>query len=76
MSNKTVQELMQQRDALRQRLEAINNDYKRGLEADFEEQAVQLANAEVLNEIARVTADELANVEQQLAQLQRAQDNS
>ena len=71
MNRQTLQDLVQQRDALKQRLDAINNDYRRGLEADFEEQAVQLANADVLNEIARVTAIELTNIERQLTLLQR-----
>ena len=75
MNRQTLQDLVQQRDALKQRLDAINNDYRRGLEADFEEQAVQLANADVLNEIARVTAIELANIERQLILLQRAHES-
>lgn len=63
------QQLIERRDELQARLKAIKKDYGRGLDADFEEQAVQLENAEVLSEIARIATEELAQVEQQLAEL-------
>ncbi len=62
-------ELIQKRDELRRRLDAIKQDYARGLDADAEEQALQLQNAEVLDEIARITAEELEKVERRLAQI-------
>ena len=64
------QTLLRRRLELRERLDAINKDYRRGLDPDFEEQAVQLENAEVLAGIAKVTAEELDQVERQLAELE------
>ena len=61
-------ELFAQKQALEQRLNAIHADYRRGLSADSGEQALQLENAEVLAEIARVTRAELARIEQLLLQ--------
>lgn len=60
------EELAKHRDALRGRLAAIEADSRRGLDADSGERAVQLENAEVLNEIARVTREELERVERVL----------
>ncbi len=65
----TKDELLKKRDELRARLEAIEADYKRGLDADFEEQAQQLENAEVLDGIAKAAAEELEQIERQLAGL-------
>jgi len=63
------EQLMAKRDELRSRLEAIEADYRRGLDADSEERAVQLENAEVLAGIARAIAEELEQIEAQLARL-------
>lgn len=65
----TIEELETRRQELVERLEAIKRDYGRGLDQDFEEQAVQLENAEVLREIARVTAEELAKVDRAITAL-------
>lgn len=65
-----IEELQAQRDSLRERLTAIESDYRQGLDADFEEQAVQLENAEVLDGIAKSTAEELKRVEDELARLE------
>ncbi len=62
-------QLLQQRDALRARLTAIHNDYRKGLDADSEERASQLANAEVLDGIARAAAEELERIEARLEEL-------
>ena len=51
---------------LNQRLQAIQQDYARGLDADSEERAQQLANAEVLAEIMRVSEEDLVKVTQEL----------
>ncbi|MFN4289561.1 MAG: hypothetical protein ACK4E7_01625 [Permianibacter sp.] len=67
--NARIQYLRQRRDELQQRLDAIKADYRRGLSADSDEQAIELENAEVLAEISRVAANELAQVEQELRQL-------
>lgn len=69
MTTQDRQALQARRDALRERLEAIERDYRSGLDPDSEERAVQLENAEVLEGIARAAAEELAQVEQQLAAL-------
>lgn len=61
--------LKQQREELRARLASIEKDYRAGLSADAEEQAVQLENADVLAGIAKATADELARVEARLEKL-------
>jgi anaerobic ribonucleoside-triphosphate reductase len=67
-----IAELRLQRNALRDRLEAIEKDYKSGLSADSEEQAIQLENADVLEGIAKVTAEELSQVEARLAELKKS----
>ena len=61
--------LLAKREELRERLDAISRDIRQGLDADSEERAVQLENAEVLDGIAKATAEELARIEQQLAEL-------
>jgi len=65
-----ISELTKKRDELRERLAAIERDYRAGLSADSEEQAIQLENEEVLNGIARATAEELARIEARLQQLE------
>jgi BMFP domain-containing protein YqiC len=62
--------LRQRRDELRERIAQIEKDYRRGLSADSDEQAIELENAEVLNGIATATAEELASVEARLAELE------
>lgn len=64
-------ELTTKRDELLNRLDAIKKDYKNGLDADSEEQAQQLENAEVLEEISRVTNEELQKVTQALERINR-----
>ncbi|MCG8315785.1 MAG: hypothetical protein MI976_21455 [Pseudomonadales bacterium] len=66
------QQLTTRRDELLRRLEAIKNDYGKGLDPDWEEQAMQLENAEVLAEISRVTAEELNKVQQGIERLEQA----
>lgn len=65
-----LEALIKRRDELRSRLASINADYGRGLSADSEERAQELENAETLQEIGRVTAEELDKLERQIAQLQ------
>lgn len=64
--------LQKRRDELYERLQAISRDLSRGLEKDYEEQSIQLENLEVLQEIARVTREELQKVELELADLKRS----
>ena len=61
--------LLEQRNLLRQRLEAIEQDFKKGLSADSEDQAIELENADVLSGIAKATAEELQLVEDQLSEM-------
>jgi RNA polymerase-binding transcription factor DksA len=63
------EKLMAKRHELREKLEAIEKDYRRGLDPDSGERAVQLENAEVLDGIAKAIAEELARVEEELAGL-------
>jgi len=62
-------ELIAKRDELQARLDAIKKDYRRGLNSDSEERAVELENAEVLEAIAKSTANELQGIEKRLAEL-------
>lgn len=64
-------ELADKREKLLQRLDAIKRDIGGGLSADFEEQAVQLENADVLAEISRVTNEELQKVTQALQRIEQ-----
>lgn len=63
------EELIKKRKELMDRLDAIKADYKRGLDADSEERAVQLENRETLQEIERVTLEEIAKIDEQLKAL-------
>ncbi len=65
-----ITELKKERDRLRQKLTAIEADYRKGLAPDSEDQAIELENADVLEGIARVTAEELERIEQNLSELQ------
>lgn len=60
--SESKQELMAKKAELEERLEKIKNDFKSGLDADWEEQAVQLENRDVLLEIARVSEEELQKI--------------
>lgn len=70
MNNDKLQKLKAKRDELRDRLAAIEKDYRSGLDADSEERAVQLENAEVLNGIARSTTEELQRIEREIEDLE------
>ncbi len=62
--------LKKERDRLRQKLTAIEADYRKGLAQDSEDQAIELENADVLEGIARATAEELAIIEERLSELE------
>ena len=70
-STKAREELITQRDTLKERLEKIKQDFSKGLDADSEERAVQLENADVLNEIARTSEQALIQVEKEIARLDK-----
>jgi RNA polymerase-binding transcription factor DksA len=63
------EELIQRRTELIKRIEAIRADVGRGLDNDTEDQAIELENLEVLEEISRIAREELNKVEQELAVL-------
>ena len=63
------EELIKKRKELMDRVDAIRADYRRGLDADSEERAVQLENRETLEEIERVSLEEIARIDEQLAAL-------
>lgn len=66
-------ELLARRSAIIERLEKIKNDKRRKnagpLSADFEEQATELENVEVLDGIERAQRAELAEIELKLSDL-------
>lgn len=67
--NEDRQALMARRKALTERLEAIKRDLGRGLEKDYEEQSIQLENLEVLQEIYKVTQQEISNLDRKIQDL-------
>ena len=62
MNETDKQALQEKKKELEERLEKIKADQRSGLDADWEEQAVQLENRDVLLEIARVTEEELQKI--------------
>lgn len=66
------QELEKRRDELVDRLNRIRLDYGRGLPSDSEDQAQALENADVLNEISRVTTEELATIEAAIRRIEES----
>lgn len=67
----TVDALKARQAELEKRIEAIRKDMAGGLDADSEEQAIQLENYEVLREIARLAEQELAGIRKKLSNLDR-----
>lgn len=63
----TREELEAKRDELMQRLEAIRQDIRGGVDRDAEERVDQVANREVLEAIYRSTEAELERIEQQIS---------
>jgi len=63
---RTYEQLIARKRELMQRLKAIRSDLAKGLAADSEEQALQLENLEVLQEIHRLADEELRNIEKEL----------
>lgn len=61
--------LKARRAELVKRMQAIEADLQRGLDPDAEEQAVQLENMEVLQEIHRLAEKELAEIDEQLSEI-------
>jgi RNA polymerase-binding transcription factor DksA len=66
---RSTQELLVRKNELLKRLAAIRGDLANGLASDSEEQALQLQNFEVLQEIERLANKELMAIEEELSQL-------
>ena len=62
--------LLEKKQELEERLEKIKQDIGSGISADFEEQATELENRDVLLEIARVTEEELQAIKARLNDIQ------
>lgn len=60
--------LLIKKDELEQRLKRIRKDLATGLSADFAEQVTELENRDVLLEIARVSEEELEELNKKLQQ--------
>ena len=69
--SKSREQLLERKDELVKRLMAIRSDIGKGLSADSQEQAIQLENMEVLQEIHRLADEELKNIEKDLEVLKR-----
>ena len=67
-----LEQLIIKRDELLNRVESIKKDFRKGLDKNSSEQAIELENAEVLDEIARVTMEELGKVNVAIERLQKA----
>ena len=63
------EQLLTRKQELVKRLTAIRSDIGKGLAADSKEQAIELENMDVLQEIYRLADEELQSIEQQLADL-------
>lgn len=71
-SSNNVEKLKQRKLELESKIKAIHADFKRGLDPDSAERAVQLENAEVLNEILRVSEQELKKIDDILLDIKQA----
>ncbi len=65
-----LEQLKHKKAELEARIEAIKNDFRQGLDHDSEERAVQLENAEVLNELMKQAMEELSEINAKLSRLQ------
>ena len=66
---RSKEQLLVRKNELLKRLAAIRKDLGGGLASDSEEQAVQLQNLQVLQEIERLASAELVAIEEELSQL-------
>ncbi len=67
--NEDKNALLAKKQELEERLDKLKQDLSTTLNPDFEEQAMQLENRDVLYEIQRVTQEQLQDVKKKLAQL-------
>ncbi len=66
----TKAELLRKREELMERLDKIKADLQQGLDRDYEDQAIQLENAEVLDGIARSTQAEIDRITEKLQNME------
>ena len=66
--DRSRQQLLDRKQELVRRLDAIRTDLGRGLAADSQEQAIQLENLEVLQEIQRLASEELRSIDKELSE--------
>ena len=66
--DRSRQQLLDRKQELVRRLDAIRTDLGRGLAADSQEQAIQLENLEVLQEIQRLASEELQSIDKELSE--------
>jgi len=69
MQNEDLDTLKSQAKVLKDRLEAIKKDYRTKFSADSGERAVELENEQTLQEIERVTEEELNALNKKIAAL-------
>ena len=67
-----LEKLKEDKKKLEDKVRAIENDLRRGLDKSRHEQAAELENYEVLLEILRVSEDELNELNKQIYQLESA----
>lgn len=65
----TKEELLKKQQELIERITAIKKDFKKGLDPDLEEQALQLENYEVLQQLLHHAEVELNKIEKHLAKM-------
>ena len=68
----TKDELLKQQQVLIDRITAIKKDFEKGLDPDLEEQALQLENYEVLQQLLNHAEIELDKIENQLSKMTKA----
>ncbi len=68
--NESKETLLIKKQELEERLSNIKKDIAGGLDADFAEQVTQLENRDVLNEIQRISEEELESIKRKLAALE------
>jgi len=69
ISEESISDLLKRRKQLQAKIDSIKQDFRRGLDKDSSERAVELENAEVLNELLRVSEQQLVDINEKLYHL-------
>ena len=72
----TKEELLNRQQELIDRITAIKKDFERGLDPDLEEQALQLENYEVLEQLLHHAEIELMKIEEKLGKTPKPSDST